>query len=373
MAAAISSTQINLTWTDNTNGSASFIIVRATGSGGFAQVATVQAGLTSYSDTSLSPGTKYTYAVEASSVGGQSDFSNSASATTPGTPPPPQPGPNNDPGTFDVKLGVGGAKTVKFTDVDGTVGTIVWSGPGSALARFTGDGLRQISGRGAITVTGPAGLWEIDATGTTVGTSITITTRGGNNSVDVEGIVSDGAIGKIVARTSNITGDIAVNGALRQIAAASISGGLLSASSVSALSVSGVFADSISLSLMGTFSASSVNGGAWNVSGGTKSVLAGSISGLSATFGGSLISMKVRNSDVNSTITGTAIGTLDLGGLDSSARVSPCAVTAHTINTFAGKAHGKRFSLHKLSAASDLSSMLEAKGLTASDVLIQME
>ena len=33
--------------------------------------------------------------------------------------------------------------------------------------------------------------------------------------------------------------------------------------------------------------------------------------------------MTVRNSDVNSAITGAAIGTLNLGGLDSSKRVSP--------------------------------------------------
>jgi fibronectin type 3 domain-containing protein len=373
LAAVVSSTQINLTWTDNSSGSASFIIVRATGNGGFTQLATVATGLTSYSDTSLSPGTKYTYAVEASSAGGQSDFSNSSSATTPGTPPPPQPGPNNDPGTFDVKLGASGAKTVKFTDADGTIGTIVWSGPGSAMARFTGDRLQQISGRGAVTISGAAGLWEIDATGTTIATSVTITTRGGNNSVDVEGIVSDGAIGKIIAKTSNVTGDINVNGALRQVTAASISGGLLSASSVSALTASHVFADSLAVGSIGTISAGAVDGGTWNVAGGAKSVIAGSVSGVSATFGGTLVSMKVRNSDVNSTIAGTAIGTLDLGGLDSSSRVSPCGITAHTIGTLTGKAHGKRFSLHKLSTASDVSSLLAASGLTASDVLIQME
>ncbi len=372
-ATVISSTQINLTWADNNGGSASYIIVRATGNGGFVQIATVPAGLTSYSDTSLSPGTKYTYAVEATSAGGQSDFSNSANGTTPGTPPPPQPGPNNDPGTFDVKLGAGGAKTVRFTDADGTIGTIVWNGPGSALARFTGDGLQSVSGKGAVTVSGAAGLWEIDATGTTAATSITITTRGGNNAVDVEGIISDGALGKITAKTSNIIGDINVNGTLRQLTAASISGGLLSASAVSALSVHGVFADSMAVGSVGTFSAGSINGGAWNVTGGTKSVLAGSVSGLSATFGGTLVAMKVRNASVNSTISGNAIGKLDLGGLDSSARVSPCGVTAHTIDTLSGKANGKHFSLRKLSASSDISALMAASGLTASDVLIQME
>jgi len=93
-ATAISESQINLTWTDNSSGTASFIIVRAIGTGGFVQLATVPAGLNTYSDTSLSPGTKYTYSVEATGPGGQSDFSNASTATTPGATPPPQPGPS---------------------------------------------------------------------------------------------------------------------------------------------------------------------------------------------------------------------------------------------------------------------------------------
>ncbi len=372
-ATAISESQINLTWTDNSSGTASFIIVRAIGTGGFVQLATVPAGLNTYSDTSLSPGTKYTYSVEATGPGGQSDFSNASTATTPGATPPPQPGPDSDPGTFDVRLGSGGAKTIKFTDADGTVATINWTGAGSAFARFLGDGLQQVSTKGAVIVSGAAGLWEIDATGTTAASSLSITTRGGNNSIDVEGLLSDSAFGNITAKTSRFTGDININGTVKQITLASATGGILTASAISGITVSGAFSDSIAVGSIGTFRAGNIDGGAWNISGGARSILANSVSGLSATFGGTLVSMVVKKSDANSTISGSAIGTLNLGGLDSGSRGTPCDILAHSIKALAGSAHGKHFSLHKLTTATDISSALAANGLSSGDIVIQME
>jgi len=120
----------------------------------------VPAGLTGYADTSVSSGRTYTYKVMATGAGGQSDFSDEATATTPGTivVPPPDPGP--DPGpqleTFEVRLGSGGVKSVRFTDADGTLATLTWGGSGFAVVQFAGSGLTRLSGKGMVTVVGVA-------------------------------------------------------------------------------------------------------------------------------------------------------------------------------------------------------------------------
>ena len=79
-----STTQINLAWTDNSNNEMTFKIERSpTGlPGSYTQVGTVGANVTSYSDTGLTDSTPYYYRVRAGNLGGDSAFSNSASATT---------------------------------------------------------------------------------------------------------------------------------------------------------------------------------------------------------------------------------------------------------------------------------------------------
>lgn len=57
-AAAISSSQINLSWTDNSNNETGFKIERKTGVGGtYLQIATTGANIATYSDTGLTAGT----------------------------------------------------------------------------------------------------------------------------------------------------------------------------------------------------------------------------------------------------------------------------------------------------------------------------
>jgi transcriptional regulator CtsR len=82
-AAAASSTQINLTWTGASGDETGFKIERKTGAGTFTQIATVAgAGVTSYNNTGLLAGTTYTYRVRAYNGAGNSDYSDTASATT---------------------------------------------------------------------------------------------------------------------------------------------------------------------------------------------------------------------------------------------------------------------------------------------------
>jgi len=83
IATTVSSSQINLTWTDNANNETGFKIERKTGSGGtYAQIATVGLNVTSYSNTGLSASTTYFYRVRSSNTAGDSGYSNEANATT---------------------------------------------------------------------------------------------------------------------------------------------------------------------------------------------------------------------------------------------------------------------------------------------------
>jgi subtilisin family serine protease len=82
-AAAASESQIDLSWTDNSNVEVGFKIERKEGSAGtYSQVATVDANGTTYSDTELSESTTYFYRVRAYTDTGDSSYSNEANATT---------------------------------------------------------------------------------------------------------------------------------------------------------------------------------------------------------------------------------------------------------------------------------------------------
>jgi subtilisin family serine protease len=84
IATSVSSSQINLTWTDSDNTETGFKVERCTGVGcsDFAQIATVAANAIIYSDTGLTASTSYTYRVSAYNTAGDSDYSNTASAVT---------------------------------------------------------------------------------------------------------------------------------------------------------------------------------------------------------------------------------------------------------------------------------------------------
>src|SRR5678815_2003697 len=83
-ATAESSTSIRINWTDNANNETQFKIERKTGAGGtYAQIATVSANVTTYTNTGLSPSTQYYYRVRANNTGGDSAYSAEANATTP--------------------------------------------------------------------------------------------------------------------------------------------------------------------------------------------------------------------------------------------------------------------------------------------------
>jgi hypothetical protein len=91
VATAVSASEINLSWTDNANYEAAYVVERSLdGSTGWTELTpTLAADTTSYSDTGLSEGTTYHYRVKATNANGSSGYSNTANATTEASPPPP--------------------------------------------------------------------------------------------------------------------------------------------------------------------------------------------------------------------------------------------------------------------------------------------
>jgi len=81
-ASAASATQINLTWADNSTNETGFKIERMAAGGTWSLIASVGAGVTSYSNTGLSASTAYSFRVSATNAVGDSGYSNTASATT---------------------------------------------------------------------------------------------------------------------------------------------------------------------------------------------------------------------------------------------------------------------------------------------------
>ncbi|MFY9620708.1 MAG: fibronectin type III domain-containing protein [Pyrinomonadaceae bacterium] len=84
-ATPVSSTQVNLAWTDNSNNELGFRIERCTGNNctNFLQIAQVGPNVTTFPNTGLSPNTRYRYRVRAFNGGGNSAYSNIAQAKTP--------------------------------------------------------------------------------------------------------------------------------------------------------------------------------------------------------------------------------------------------------------------------------------------------
>ena len=92
VATATSTSTIDLSWNNNATGEESFEIQRSTSpDAGFTNIATLNAGATSYTDENLSANTTYYYRVRVSVNSVLSDWSNTANATTDDNPPPVNP------------------------------------------------------------------------------------------------------------------------------------------------------------------------------------------------------------------------------------------------------------------------------------------
>jgi len=79
----ISTTQINLNWTDNATNEDGYKIERKTGSGNYAVVGSTASNMTTFNDLGLTPNTSYTYRVFAfNSAGNSIQYSNEVTIST---------------------------------------------------------------------------------------------------------------------------------------------------------------------------------------------------------------------------------------------------------------------------------------------------
>jgi fibronectin type 3 domain-containing protein len=129
-ATAITPTQVNLAWKDNSTNENGFAIEQSTDGINFTQVGTANVNATAYSVVNLQPSTTYTFRVRAFNAIGNSGYSNFATATTPA---------NIGPGGLDFSQGFAGA--ISLLTLNGLSANIV----GSALRLTDGGTLEAAS------------------------------------------------------------------------------------------------------------------------------------------------------------------------------------------------------------------------------------
>ena len=127
VATAVSSTQINLSWTDNATDELGFHIERSLDGTNFSEIATVNPDVTSFNDTGLTPSTTYFYRIFSFNNFGNSAPSNIAGDTTQPSPIPQFPVINVSPASIDfgsVRATTTATQTVTVTN-QGAVDLII--------------------------------------------------------------------------------------------------------------------------------------------------------------------------------------------------------------------------------------------------------
>ncbi|MBZ5496659.1 MAG: IPT/TIG domain-containing protein [Acidobacteriia bacterium] len=187
-AIAVSSSQVNLLWLDNSADETGFAVERKEGAGGiWSQVGTTAANVTSFSDTGLGTNTNYYYRVEATGAAADSAYSNEVSATTLSSPPTitgmaPSSG---RAGTVVTITGtnLNGATTVKFNTSAAAGFTVV------SPARITAT-VPAGATSGRISVTTPVGTGASSAVFTVSASRCDINGDGSVNVLDIQLLIN---------------------------------------------------------------------------------------------------------------------------------------------------------------------------------------
>ena len=82
IATAVSRSEIDLTWTDNSTSATAILVEKSTDNTTFTQIASLAGTATSYASTGLTAGTQYYYRLRTQNTAGTSGYSNTASAMT---------------------------------------------------------------------------------------------------------------------------------------------------------------------------------------------------------------------------------------------------------------------------------------------------
>ena len=180
-AGSVTTTRVDLRWTDRSSNETSFVIQRCLGGGctGLVQIGTVGANVTSYSDTTVTPGATYQYLVFAKNSASTSNPSNFAAVIADGSANGVTPGPSTL--IFGAKRtgsGVTAVTNAQPVTVTFTGAGLAWTASSTApWVQITGG---AGSGTGSFTVSINPAL--VPAAPATLSTSINITAAGAFNS-----------------------------------------------------------------------------------------------------------------------------------------------------------------------------------------------
>ena len=217
-ASAVSTGQIDLTWSDNSDNESGFKIERKEGTGGtYTEIDNVGANVSTYSDTDplLTPTTTYFYQVRAFNTGGDSGYSNEDDATTLAIEPPiATSNPASGIGGYSVTLNATVNPNSSTTTAYFQWGTDVSYGNTTAIQPL-GSGSTNVSVTENLTGLSLATTYHyrVVATneyGTSYGDDITFTTTSGTF---VSGIISEDTTWTYVGSPYIVTGDVKVYGA----------------------------------------------------------------------------------------------------------------------------------------------------------------
>lgn len=195
-----------------------------------------------------------------------------------------------------VVLGAGGARSVIFTDGDGTRATFSLRGPGSVRLDFTGDSLTATTVRGVTTVTGTGvQLNDLTLQNTTAGSTLLVATRGGNNAVEVGVLSATSPVRALALRGVRVTGGVS----LTTVAGSVQLGGLTNAT-----------AELGGAGLIGGLQLGDVSGTTLTVNGGVRSVTLGTMTGSTLTVSGAVGSLSATALTDSTLVIGATLGTL---------------------------------------------------------------
>lgn len=275
---------------------------------------------------------------------------------------------------LSVLIGAGAAKSVQFVDPNGIQAAIVLTGPGSATVTFNGTGLSQsANARGVLVGGANVTLSTIAATGTTLGSTLQITTRG-KRPITAGAISSTGTFNLIRAPGVVLNGNLTLGGWVHELQLGGAQNGKLSvaqahvggasmladlgnvtdeslssavpihslkanhwvsstghrmsiqAPQIGDVTVKGAFTPDLSIQgaplgslALTAFRSGSISGGTWNVGGNTGVIMTPAATNWTGTFDGSIVTVALGTSSVD--ITAGAITNFMVHGILSSSTI----------------------------------------------------
>lgn len=241
-------------------------------------------------------------------------------------------------GVGQLQVAIGGTakgspKSVVFTDADGTNATLSIKGPGTAAVSFTGAGLTQSTVGGRVVVGGAnAVLSTVAVTGTTGSTSLTITGKGGDETVVMTSLTTDGPVKSISGKQAAVTGTLTTGGPLGSLTLFSADGSTITIGGAARSKAATITLDSATdTTITSDVALKSVTVQAFSSSDATPATLTAPSIGSLVTKSGDLaetvnVGTSIKSIKVAGNLTG-AISAISIGSLAVGADITQATIT----------------------------------------------